>query len=105
MDSIGGMHNQLNLISRPELRLPPRGSIRFANIEIVLTPDTEQDFLFDGVVGADEAAPKSFRIYINKNTLRSYVAKVLRLEGSETEEEQKQQLLIEFFHEFFRSEQ
>ena len=105
MDSIGGMHNQLNLISRPELRLPPRGSIRFANIEIILTPDTEQDFLFDGVVGADEAAPKSFRIYINKNTLRSYVAKVLRLEGSETEEEQKQQLLIEFFHEFFRSEQ
>lgn len=66
MDSIAGMPNQLNLISRPELRLPPRGTLKFANIEMIFTSFVDSDFLFDGVVGADEAAPKSFRFYINK---------------------------------------
>lgn len=102
MDSIAGMPNQLNLISRPELRLPPRGTLKFANIEMIFTSFVDSDFLFDGVVGADEAAPKSFRFYINKNTLRSYVAKALRQE--EGDEEENRLLVNEFFNDFFRSE-
>ncbi len=102
MDAIAGLPSQLNLISRQELRLPPRGSLKFANIEIILTPLAENDFLFDGVVGADKAAPKNFRIYINKNTLRSYVAKALRLEKDDAEG--RTLLLNEFFNDFFRSE-
>lgn len=98
VDSITGSSNQLNLITRPELRLPPRSTFKLANIEITLTQHTTDDFLFDGVIGAAEAAPRDFRIYINKNTLRAYVAKILRKEGDEA------QWQNEFFNEFFRGD-
>lgn len=49
MDSIPGIEGQLNLITRPDLRLPPRGVIRFANVTIILSPYSEEDFLMDGV--------------------------------------------------------
>lgn len=48
MDSIPGIEGQLNIITRPELRLPPRGTIRFTNVEIILSPYVEEDFLMDG---------------------------------------------------------
>ena len=67
MDSIPGIEGQLNIITRPELRLPPRGTIRFTNVDIILSPYAEEDFLLDGVIGADRAAPQNFRIYIPKN--------------------------------------
>lgn len=98
MDSIPGIEGQLNLITRPELRLPPRGIIRFCNIEIVLSPYIEEDFVLEGVVGADHTVPRDFRIYIPKNKLRSFVAKVIRGEDDE------QQLLGEFFSEYFHGE-
>ncbi len=98
MDAIHGIGNQLNLITRPELRLPPRSTIKFANVELIFTPFIDEDFRFDGVIGADEAAPKDFRIFINKNTLRSYIAKIMR------GDEDYNILLIEFFSDFFRSE-
>lgn len=97
MDAIHGMNNQLNLITRSELRLPPRSTLKFTNVEFIFTTFIENDFLFDGVIGADEAAPKDFRIFVNKNTLRSFVARVLRGEEDNTF------LINEFFNEFFRS--
>ena len=98
MDSIPGIEGQLNLITRPDLRLPPRGVIRFANVTIILSPYSEEDFLMDGVIGADHAAPKDFRVYIPKNKLRSYVARAMR------EGEDIALLEQEFFAEYFRSE-
>lgn len=98
MDSIPGIEGQLNLITRPDLRLPPRGVIRFANVTIILSPYSEEDFLMDGVIGADHAAPKDFRVYIPKNKLRSFVARAMR------EGEDIVLLEQEFFAEYFRSE-
>ena len=98
MDSIPGIEGQLNLITRPDLRLPPRGVIRFANVTIILSPYSEEEFLMDGVIGADHAAPKDFRIYIPKNKLRSFVARAMR------EGEDIALLEQEFFAEYFRSE-
>jgi len=86
MDSIPGIEGQLNIITRPELRLPPLGTIRFTNVDIILSPY------------ADRAAPQNFRIYIPKNKLRSFVAKALR------EEEDCNSLINEFFQEFMVSE-
>ena len=98
MDSIPGIEGQLNLISRPELRLPPRGIIRFANIELIFSPYTDEDFRLDGVIGAENTAPKDFRIFIPKNRLRSFTAKALH------EEEETGTLEKEFFGDFFISE-
>ena len=98
MDSIHGMSNQLNLITRPELRLPPRSTFKFTNIEIILTQYTDDDFLFDGIIGADSAAPRDFRIYINKNTLRSFVARVIK------GEEDEHLFYSDFFSDFLRSD-
>lgn len=94
MDSIPGVDGQLNLITRPELRLPPRGIIKFCNVDIILSPYVDDDLLFDGVIGADECAPKDFEVRIPKNRLRSFVAKALR------DEENSDKLLNEFFGEF-----
>ena len=97
LDSIPGIDGQLNLITRPELRLPPRGILKFANVQIILSPYIDNDFELEGVIGADDAAPKGFRISIPKNKLRSFVAKVLR------QEDDNDILLSEFFSEFFMS--
>ncbi len=94
MDSIPNLDGNLNIITRPELRLPPLGSLKFTNVDIILSPLVDEDFLIDGVIGADGAAPKNFRIYIPKNKLRSYVARAIR------EDENKQMLLAEFFNEY-----
>ena len=96
MSSFQGISGHLNLIARPDLRLPPRGILRFAKVEIMLAEFVEDDLLINGVVGADGAAPKSFRIYASKNNLRSYVAKVLRMDDVD------ELLLNEFFTEFLR---
>lgn len=98
MDAISGVEGQLNLITRPELRLPPRGIIRFCNVEIILSPYIDEDFRLEGVIGADQAAPRDFRIEIPKNKLRSFVAKVIRAEDDENV------LLNEFFNDYFIGE-
>ncbi len=98
MDSIPGLEGQLNLITRPELRVPPRSIIRFTNVEVILSPYIESDFLLDGVIGADGTAPRNFRIYIPKNRLRSFVARTMREDADETV------LLNEFFSEFLSGE-
>lgn len=94
MDTIAGIEGQLNIITRPELRVPPRSTVRFANVEIILSPYVEDDFLLDGVIGADGTAPRNFRIYIPKNKLRSFVARAMR------EDADTALLLNEFFCEF-----
>ena len=94
MDYIPNLDGNLNIITRPELRLPPLGSLKFTNVEIILSPLADDDFRLDGVIGADGAAPKNFRIYIPKNKLRSFKAKALR------EDENKTVLLAEFFKEY-----
>lgn len=96
MDSIPNLDGNLNIITRPDLRLPPHGSLKFTNVDIILSPLVDEDFLVDGVIGADGTAPKNFRIYIPKNKLRSYVAKAIR------EDEANQILLAEFFNEYMR---
>lgn len=98
MDSIPAIEGQLNLITRPELRLPPRGVLKFTNVNLILSPFIDDDFLLDGVAGADGTAPKNFRLYISKNKLRSFVAKALR------NEEENSILVNEFFSEFLRCE-
>ena len=98
MDSISGIEGQLNIITRPELRLPPRGIIRFCKVEIILSPCIDKDFNLEGVIGADKSAPRDFRIHIPKNKLRSYVAKVIKGEESET------LLLNEFFNNYVSGE-
>ena len=98
MEVISGIEGQLNIITRPELRLPPRGAIKFCNVEIVLSPFIEDDFLLEGVIGANMAMPKDFRIYIPKNKLRSYVSKIIR------GDEDYNMIMNEFFNDYFRGE-
>ena len=83
-------------MTKPELRLPPQGLIKFARVEITLAEFIEDDLLLDGVIGADGAAPRSFRFYAPKNALRSFVAKALRSDDS------SELLISEFFKEFLK---
>ena len=73
-----GVDSHFNLITKPDLRLPPRGMLKFARMEIVLAELVEADLLINGVIGADSAMPQSFRIEATRNNLRSFVAKALR---------------------------
>ncbi|MBR3676061.1 MAG: ATP-binding protein [Alphaproteobacteria bacterium] len=96
MANLLGMEGHLNLITKPELRLPPRGILKFTHIEIVLSEFVDDDLQINGVIGADGAMPKSFRIFAGKNNLRSFTAKALRMEDS------AELLINEFFHEFLK---
>ncbi len=98
MEVISGIEGQLNIITRPELRLPPRGCIKFCNVDIILSPFVEDDFHLEGVIGANNSMPRDFRIYIPKNQLRSFVAKVIR------GDEDYNMMMNEFFCEYFRGE-
>lgn len=94
--NFSGLEGHINLITKPEMRLPPRGILKFTRMEIVLSEYIDDDLLINGVVGADGAMPRSFRIYGAKNNLRSFVAKVLRSEDS------NELLINEFFSEYLR---
>ena len=94
MTSYLGIEKHLNLITKPELRLPPRGVLKFCKVELMLAEFIEDDILINGVIGADGAAPKSFRLSGSKNNLRSFVAKALRSEDS------GDLLLNEFFNDY-----
>lgn len=95
LDYISGIEGQLNLITKPDFRLPPRGTIKMAKVSIVLAENVEEDFMLEGVVGADSSAPKDYRIFAGKNQLRSFVAKALRQKNIDGE-----LLADEFFNEF-----
>ncbi len=97
MDASSGIAGHFNLMTKPEMRLPPRGKLKFTTMQIILSPFGEEDFCLNGVIGAENATPKDFRIFLTKNQLRSFVAKALR---SENEEEA---LMNEFLTTFFKS--
>jgi hypothetical protein len=94
--AIHGIDEHLNLITKPEFRLPPRGIMKFTHIDVLLAKFIEDDLLIEGVAGANGAAPKSFRFYCPKNTLRSFVAEAIR------SDEKNEMLLNEFFGEFLK---
>ncbi|MBR2299090.1 MAG: ATP-binding protein [Alphaproteobacteria bacterium] len=97
MDALSGIAGHFNLMTKPEMRLPPRGKLKFTNMQIILSPFAETDFCLNGVIGAENATPKDFRLFMTKNQLRSFVAKVLKNEDS------TESLLHEFFTDFLRS--
>lgn len=96
MTNFSGMEGHLNLITKPEMRLPPRGILKFTRMEIVLSEFIDDDLLINGVIGADGAMPRTFRIYGAKNSLRSFAAKALRTEDS------SDLLITEFFKEYLK---
>lgn len=78
LDNLAAEHNSINLITPVEMRVPPRSLLSCAKAEIRFYENVTDDFLMDGVVGADGALPRSFRLYVSKNDLRSFVAQALR---------------------------
>ena len=96
MDSISSILGHLNLITKPEMRLPPRAKLKFTTMQIILSEFADSDFCINGVIGAENATPKDFRIFMTKNQLRSFVAKALKAE------DEKDVLLHEFFTSFLR---
>lgn len=78
LENLSAAHNSINLITPIEMRVPPRALFSCAKAEIRLSENVTEDFLMDGVIGADSATPKSFRFYVSKNDLRSFVAQALR---------------------------
>ena len=98
LENLASEHNSINLITPVEMRVPPRALFSCAKAEIRLYNDINEDFLMEGVIGADGATPKSFRIYVSKNDLRSFVAQALRKNADLA------QLTNDFFSEYFKSE-
>lgn len=78
LENLSAEHNSINLITPLEMRVPPRALFSCARAVIRFPEEITDDFLLDGVIGADGATPKSFRIYVKKNDLRSFVAQGLR---------------------------
>lgn len=78
LENLASENNSINLITPVEMRVPPRALFSCAKAEIKLSEDITEDFLMDGVIGADGATPRSFRIYASKNDLRSFVAQALK---------------------------
>ena len=78
LDNLASEHNSINLITPLEMRVPPRALFSCAKAEIRFYDDITEDFLMEGVIGAEGSVPKSFRIYVTKNDLRSFVAQALR---------------------------
>lgn len=98
LDNLAAEHNSINLITPVEMRIPPRALLSCAKAEICFAADISDDFLMDGVVGADGAIPKSFRLYVSKNDLRSFVAQTLRKNAD------LQVLANDFFSNYLRTE-
>lgn len=78
LENLASMHNSINLITPIDMRIPPRALFGCAKAEIRLYENVTEDFLMEGVVGAEGSIPKSFRIYVSKNDLRSFVAQALK---------------------------
>ena len=96
MDVISGISGHFNLMTKPEMRLPPRGKLKFTNVQIILSEFAEDDFCLNGVIGAESATPKDFRIFLTKNQLRSFVARALKAT------DEKEALMAEFLSMYLR---
>lgn len=98
MESLSGISGHFNLMTKPEMRLPPRGKLKFTTMQIILSPFADNDFCLNATIGAEGATPKDFRISLTKNQLRSFVAQALK------NEDEKEALIHEFFSEYLKSE-
>ena len=98
LENLAAENNSINLITPMEMRVPPRALFSCAKAEIRFSDDISEDFLMDGVIGADGATPKSFRIFVSKNDLRSFVAQALKKNADLAA------LTNEFFSNYLRSE-
>ena len=98
LENLAAENNSINLITPMEMRVPPRALFSCAKAEIRFSDDINEDFLMDGVIGADGATPKSFRIFVSKNDLRSFVAQALKKNADLAA------LTNEFFSNYLRSE-
>ena len=98
LENLSAENNSINLITPVEMRVPPRAMFSCAKAEIRFFNDITEDFLMDGVIGADGAAPRSFRIEVSKNDLRSFVAKALKKNAD------LPSLTNEFFSEYLKCE-
>lgn len=98
LENLTAESNAINLITPVEMRVPPRALFACAKTEIRFTNDISDDFLLDGVIGADGATPRSFRIYISKNDLRSFVAQALKKNADMAV------LTNEFFSQYLKTE-
>lgn len=98
LENLAAENNSINLITPLEMRVPPRALFACAKAEIRFSGDISEDFLLDGVIGADGATPKSFRIYISKNDLRSFVAQALKKNADTAV------LTNEFFSQYLKTE-
>ena len=98
LDNLAAEHNSINLITPIEMRVPPRALFSCAKAEIRFYNDISEDFLMEGVIGAEDSVPKSFRIYISKNDLRSFVAQALKKNANMAI------LTNEFFSNYFKGE-
>lgn len=98
LENLSAAYNSINLITPLEMRVPPRALFSCAKAVIKFSDDITEDFLLEGVIGADEATPKSFRIFVSKNDLRSFVAQGLKKNADLAV------LANEFFSQYLRTE-
>ncbi len=74
MEAVRGIIGHLSLISPVEFRLPPRAMINFANVEIILDKDVDDDFIIEAVVGAENSRPKDFQLKVEAKKLKKIVS-------------------------------
>ncbi len=98
LENLAAESNSINLITPVEMRVPPRALFACAKAEIRFSGEISEDFLLDGVIGADGATPKSFRIYISKNDLRSFTAQAVKKNADTAV------LTNEFFSQYLKTE-
>ena len=59
LENLSAANNSINLITPIEMRVPPRALFSCAKAEIRLWENVTEDFLMDGVIGADGAIPRT----------------------------------------------
>jgi hypothetical protein len=98
MLAMQGVKNHLGLVSKDEFKFPPSGRINFATMELILTPPVTDHFLLEGVLGADNSPPKTFKLYVNSNDLSKIMNDAFTASGTdEFDDRYKRYLLDEFF--------
>ncbi len=98
MDAMQGVKGHISLISKPEMRLPPGGQLNFTNVEVILTPPVTDDFQIEGVIGADNSIPKSFKLFVTADDLRKIMEDAFTMAGmGEFSESQKEYFINKFF--------
>jgi hypothetical protein len=77
----------LSIISNPDLRLPPGGTLLPIIIEILLVPPFEKKLNIEGMLGFGNAPPLQFSFKNSKENIQSFHDKILGNPGLDSEEE------------------